>query len=96
MAQEQKSLWYGMVFLIIKYQPTAHASDLTSDKFWIFSADVKNSVLPRLRSPAIKNEETQRKWTAAWWKQSKILQLTNNDVTFVLSDNQPKESDCAL
>ena len=34
---------------IIRNQSTAHASDHTSDKFWLFSAIVENSVLARTR-----------------------------------------------
>ena len=33
---------------IIRNQSTAHASDLTSDKFWLFPAIVENSVLARI------------------------------------------------
>ena len=39
----------GVNILDNKNQPTAHASDLTSNKIWIFSTIVKNSVLSNNR-----------------------------------------------
>ena len=43
------------IFPYKKAQSTAHVSDLTSDKFWLFLAIVKNSLLSRQGSPAIRS-----------------------------------------
>ena len=42
-------------------QSTAHASDLTSDKFWLFSAIVENSELAHIRLTSNNNNNNNNK-----------------------------------